>query len=562
MNTDDLNRAATPPTSGRASGANRTAEELSAELKVHQIELEMQNQELREAQLSLEVSRQRYFSLFDLAPVPYFVFSEKHVVEEMNLVATELLGTSRREITHRAFSLHLTEESRPSFHDHLRRTFEGESLPAAELRVRNKTGQLRHVIVRSTLLPVEGKNARRVLTACVDVTGEREAESRRKELEAELRQSQKMEALGLLAGGMAHDFNNILQVIGGFADLALSQSSAPQARSSIQQVLTASERAAQLTRQILAFGSRHPIETTVLSLNELVSSVTPMLSRLVRSDIEIRTTMESGLPPVLADRSQIEQVVMNLVINARDAIKEGRGEIEITTTCMRGALTPKNRAMLSDAAAIVVRDTGIGMSPETIARIFEPFYTTKPRSRGTGLGLSVVHGIMQQHGGDIRVESRVGVGTTFTVLLPVTDRVSPAPSPKAAPGTGGGGQWILMAEDEPALRDLNKAILDSLGYRVLSAHDGADAVERYRAHQGEPIALLLFDIIMPRLSGVEAYRILSESPDCPPVLFVSGYPGEAPIETNPERGVWFLRKPYREADLRNKIGQCLQGVER
>lgn len=562
MNPEDLKPSTTHETSGRDSGEHRTAMELSADLKVHQIELEMQNHELREAQLSLEVSRQRYFSLFDLAPIPYFVFSEKHIVEEMNLVATELLGSSRREITQRAFSLHLTEESRPAFHDHLRRTFEGESLPATELRVMTKAGTLRHVIARSTLLPVEGESRRRVLTACMDVTGEREAESRQKSLEAELRQSQKMEALGLLAGGMAHDFNNILQVISGFADLALSQSEDQRVRESIQHVLSASDRAAKLTRQILAFGSRQPIETTVLSLNELVSSLSPMLSRLVRSDIEIRTSLESGLLPVLADRSQIEQVLMNLVINARDAIKEGRGEIEITTTSVPGALTPKNRAVLCDASAIVVRDTGIGMSPETIARIFEPFYTTKPRSRGTGLGLSVVHGIMQQHGGEIRVDSRVGKGTTFTVLLPVTDREQIVPTQKAAPNSGGGGQWILMAEDEPALRDLNKAILDDLGYRVISAHDGADAVERYRAHRGEPIALLLFDIIMPRLSGVEAYRILSDSPDCPPVLFVSGYPGEAPIETNPERGVWFLRKPYREADLRMKIGQCLHGARR
>ncbi len=291
MNPDDLSRSAPSKPNGRISDDVRTAEELSSELKVHQIELEMQNQELRETQLSLEVSRKRYFSLFDLAPVPYFLFSEKHIVEEMNLVATELLGSGRRELVQRTFSLHLTEESRPLFHAHLRQVFAGESVATAELRVISKDGKLRHVIARSTLLPGEGTGIKQALTACMDVTSEREAESRQKELEAELRQSQKMEALGLLAGGMAHDFNNILQVIGGFADLAMSQSHDPSARDSIQHVLSASDRAAQLTRQILAFGSRQPIETAVLSLNDLVSSLSPMLSRLVRSDIEIRTSL-------------------------------------------------------------------------------------------------------------------------------------------------------------------------------------------------------------------------------------------------------------------------------
>lgn len=252
---------------------------------------------------------------------------------------------------------------------------------------------------------------------------------------------------------------------------------------------------------------------------------------------------------------------MNLVINARDAIKEGRGEIEITTASLPSAVTPRMGAAENtgprDAAAIIVRDTGIGMAPETLARIFEPFYTTKPRSRGTGLGLSVVHGIVQQHGGEIRVESRVSLGTAFTILLPVTDRDRTAQGQSISLASDGGGQWILMAEDEPALRDLNQAMLERLGYRVLSARDGADAVERFRNHRGEPIALLLFDVIMPRLSGVEAYRLLSESPDCPPVLFVSGFPGDAPIEPNPERRVWFLRKPFREADLRLKVSRCL-----
>lgn len=549
--------AAAAPPPADVSGTTRSAEELAADLKIHQVELEMQNQELREAQASLETSRQRYFSLFDLAPVPYLLFNEKHGVAEMNLAAGELIGVARGELWQRPFAMHLTDESRPIFHDHLRQVFAGALGASAELRLMAKGGRLKHVVVRSSRLEADPGRSPQVLAAAFDVTAAKEAEQRQKTLETELRQSQKMEALGILAGGMAHDFNNILQAINGFAEIALVDSDPGMIRESVEQIRSASQRAAQLTRQILAFGRRQPIESTVVRVNELLDSLAPMLNRLVRLGVEVRSTLESGLPPILADRGQIEQVIMNLVLNACDAMAQG-GVVEIRTLLFpQSMVSKKGSNELQDAVGIVVRDSGLGMGPETLGRIFEPFFTTKPRARGTGLGLAVVHGIVQQHGGEIRVESRVGQGTTFTILLPVTNQVPVVPPPVEVLPEDGCGQWILLAEDEPSLRHLGERLLRRRGYRVLSACDGAEAVEMFNRHEGEPVALLLFDVIMPKLTGIEAYQALRDLPGCPPVLFVSGFPGDAPIDIGTPGQVRFLRKPCHEVELLQEIARCL-----
>jgi PAS domain S-box-containing protein len=549
--------AATPPLSD-GPGATRSAEELAADLKIHQVELEMQNQELREAQASLEASRQRYFSLFDLAPVPYLLFNEKHGVAEMNLAAGELIGIARGELWQRPFAMHLTEESRPIFHEHLRQVFAGTTGVSAELRLMAKGGRLKHVVLRSSRLEAEPGRSPQVLTAASDVTAAKEAEQRQKTLENELRQSQKMEALGILAGGMAHDFNNILQAINGFADIALLDSDPELMRESIEQIRSASQRASQLTRQILAFGRRQPIESSVLSVNDLLESLAPMLDRLVRSGVKVRSTLEGGLPAILADRGQIEQVIMNLVLNACDSMAQG-GIVEIRTVWFPRSMVAKNRAdELQDAVGLVVRDSGTGMAPETLARIFEPFFTTKPRALGTGLGLAVVHGIVQQHGGEIRVESRVGQGTTFTILLPATDKAPVEPFLVEASSIEGRGQWILLAEDEPALLNLGERLLQRSGFRVLKARDGAEAVEMFHRHVGEPLSLLLFDVLMPKMTGLEAYKALRDLPDCPPVLFVSGFPGDAPIEPGQPDQVRFLRKPFRARDLLQEVVRCLR----
>lgn len=537
----------------------RSADELAADLKIHQVELEMQNQELREAQARLETSRQRYFALFDLSPVPYFVFTAKHAVSEMNLAAGELLGAARSELWQRPFAMHLSEESRPAFHEHLHAILKGLTGGTAELRIVTRNGGLKQVIAKSTLLSGFEESPPQVLTACFDVTAARESEAKQKELEAELRQSQKMEALGQLAGGMAHDFNNILQAITGFADLALDHPDPAVTRQSIEEIHSAALRASNLTRQILAFTRRQPLDLAPIDLNSLLTSIQPMLHTLVRPGVQVIKDLEPDVPPILANSGQIEQIIINLLLNACDAMTNG-GIVEIRTTRLPLALPPlKNSSDLRprDAAALTVRDTGSGIPPETLSHIFEPFFTTKSRSRGTGLGLAVVHGIVRQHNGEVRVQSRPGEGTTFTILLPATTQTPPPARPSSPTKGGGNGRFILFAEDEPSLRQLGTRILEQHGFRVLSAADGLQAVELYRRHTSSPISLLIFDVMMPHMNGTEAYQILSREPHCPPILLVSGFPGDMPVDSTLSGTVRFLRKPFRESDLLSEIGACL-----
>lgn len=538
----------------------RERDRLLEDLRVHQAELELQNQELRGIQMALEASRQRYFTLFDLAPVPCFVFDQQHAVVEMNFAAAELVGLARGEPWSRPFSLFLTEESRPVFHEHLRAAFSAGQVMPAELRLEPRAGGLRHIVMRSAWLAAQDDEAPRVLAAVSDVTVLRDAERKQRELEAHLFQSQKLESLGTLAGGMAHDFNNILQVISGFAELALQGGDPEAVRESVEQIRSAATRAGQLTRQILAFSRRQPMESTEFSLNQLLVAIEPTLRRIVRPGVEVRIRPADGLPTVIADRRQVEQAVSNLVVNACDAMPHG-GVVELVTALLPGALAGIGTASgARDAVVLAVKDFGVGMAPEVQAHLFEPFFTTKPRGRGTGLGLAMVHGMVRQHGGEIRVDSRVGQGTTITLLLPSTGRVPAAAMPLAEPARSGGGRWILFAEDEPALRKLGELLLTRRGFRVLCARDGLDAVELYRHHSGEPIAAFVFDVMMPRMGGVEAFRELRRSGNCPPVLFVSGFPGDVPIEADRPELVRFLRKPFTESEMFEALDQVLRAV--
>ena len=412
--------------------------------------------------------------------------------------------------------------------------------------------------MRSAWLAAQESEAPRVLSAVSDVTLMRDAERKQRELEANLFQSQKLESLGTLAGGMAHDFNNILQVISGFAELALQGGDPEAVRESVEQIRSAATRAGQLTRQILAFSRRQPMESTEFSLNQLLVAIEPTLRRIVRPGVEVRIRPADGLPTVIADRRQVEQAVSNLVVNACDAMPHG-GVVELVTDLLPGALAGIcTAAGARDAVVLAVKDFGVGMAPEVQAHLFEPFFTTKPRGRGTGLGLAMVHGMVHQHGGEIRVDSRVGQGTTITLLLPSTGRVPAGSVPTADMPRSGGGRWILFAEDEPALRKLGELLLKRRGFRVLCARDGLDAVELFRHHSGEPIAALVFDVMMPRMGGVDAFRELRRIGNCPPVLFVSGFPGDVPIEADHPEKVRFLRKPFTESEMFDALEQLLR----
>ena len=373
-----------------------------------------------------------------------------------------------------------------------------------------------------------------------------------------LLQTQKVEAIGRLAGGIAHDFNNILNVILGHADLALrGTDEADPRRRSLIEIRNASERAASLTRQLLAFSRRQVLQPRVLDFNGIVLDMEKMLRPLLGDGVELKLALASDACNVLADPGQIEQVILNLVVNARDAMPSG-GHLSLSTAHAKvpDPADPVRYEILPSGSYVrfSVSDDGIGMRADVKARVFEPFFTTKELGRGTGLGLSTVYGIVKQSGGFVFVESAPAEGASFHVYLPITEPAVLPPSPPAAAPAPDGGECILLVEDNDALRELTRDTLEFLGYRVIEAIDGPVAIEMARNHSGS-IDLLLTDVVMPKLAGpVVAERIASLRPGIK-VLFISGYTADAAgvLET----GLAFLPKPFTADALAAKVREVL-----
>ncbi len=392
-----------------------------------------------------------------------------------------------------------------------------------------------------------------------------------RELEEQLRQAQKMDAVGRLAGGVAHDFNNILTSIQGHAQLALDELDADHAvASDLEEIGRSAERAAALTRQLLAFSRRQIVEPRTIDTGTIVAEMAPMLRRLIDEHIELAVEIGDGPLTIRADPSQVEQVVLNLVINARDAMPEG-GRLRIGVeqglwpavepgeAGEEGAPGQEPDRSGEQAVRIAVADTGTGMDPDTVSRIFEPFFTTKAKEKGTGLGLSTVYGIIEQAGGRIDVESEPGRGTTFELLFPgvapedVPEAVPAAPSPETIELRG----TILLVEDEAAVRRLARRVLEKDGYRVVETRSGVEALERAEAMETPP-DLVVTDMVMPEMGGRElTIRLRERLPRCP-VLLMSGYTEDSMIRDGKlDGGVSFIEKPFTPDDLRRKVAECL-----
>lgn len=384
-----------------------------------------------------------------------------------------------------------------------------------------------------------------------------------RQLEAQLLHAQKMEAVGRLAGGVAHDFNNILTAIMGNVELTLAtlDAGAPNAAritDSLEQINRAGQRAANLTRQLLAFSRRQVMQPTVLDLNAVLGDMTKMVQRLIGENVRLRMEFDAQLGPVYADAGQIEQVIMNLAANARDAMKAG-GELRICTRALPPTAGIGPESPRVPAAMIEVTDTGEGIAPEIQPRIFEPFFTTKPAGQGTGLGLPTSFGIVQQFGGRITVESVSGQGATFRVVLPCVDAPLPARSagPSRTTAGPGGGETILLCEDDDIVRRLTTTVLRGAGYTVLEGASGDEAVELSRQNEGR-IDLLITDIIMPEMNGralADALRALRPGIA---VLYMSGYAQEViSQQAAVEPGVEFLTKPFEPRQLLTRVREIL-----
>jgi PAS domain S-box-containing protein len=494
---------------------------------------------------------ERYRILFENNPQPLWVFDENSLAFlAVNEAACRHYGYSREEFLGMTIRDIRPPEDVPSPLQRLQA--EGpEYQESGVWRHRKKDGSIIEVEINSHPLLFEGGPAQLVLA--VDVT-------ERRQLEAQLRQSQKMEAVGTLAGGIAHDFNNLLTTILGYSGLVLDRlESESSLREEIEEIQKAGERAANLTRQLLAFSRKQVLAPVVLDLNAVVADMEKMLGRLIGEDVALAAVLAPDLWRIRADAGQIEQVIVNLVVNARDAMPRG-GKVTIETRNLDmddSYIRTHSYVQPGEYVGFSVSDTGTGMDTETRTRIFEPFFTTKGPGKGTGLGLSTVYGIIKQSGGSIEVYSEPGWGTTFKVYLPrVLERETPVSTQARSPSVGG-SETVLLVEDEEAVRRLARLVLEKMGYRVLEAASAEEAFSVATGHSGG-IDLLLTDSVMPGMSGPDLARSLRPRRPEMRVLFMSGYTDDAIVRHGLlEPTEAFLQKPFTPDVLARKVRDVL-----
>lgn len=413
------------------------------------------------------------------------------------------------------------------------------------------------------LLGVHTKRARgftaddlNFVSAVANVLGAAVTREREEQLEHQLQRVRRLESVGQLAGGVAHDFNNLLAVILNFAEFALDEADEDSSQhADIDQIRRAAERAAGLTRQLMVFSRREPVQARVVDVNEAIAGTEQMLRRTIGEHIELRSDPGPGLWPTLAGGGQLEQVLVNLAVNGRDAMPDG-GQLTIRTrnTEVAPPDLPRGRWV-----HLTVEDTGTGMPASVATQAFDPFFTTKPHGQGTGLGLASVFGIVTQAGGDVSIESEVGKGTTVSIWLPAAEEVPQEPGEDAGAGPPSGhGETILVVEDEPQVRALTSRILGGHGYHVIQAANGEAALEQSAAYQ-EHIDLLVTDVVMPVMSGAElAGRLLEVRPDTK-VLYMSGYTSDVVLRHGPrDSEVGVLEKPFSSEELLGRVADCLQ----
>ncbi len=515
--------------------------------------------QLATANRELKRSEARYRRFVELAVDAIFVVNRDGMILEVNRQASALTGIAREKLL--SASMHtilspIKPQGNPFPLDVLA---EGVSIMRPCL-IGRPDGKTAEAEIHAAMLP-EGL----ILCFCRDITERKRAEEERKKLQAQLIQAQKMESIGRLAGGVAHDFNNLLTVINGYSRLLLdNMSSDDPSRDRLEEINRAGERAAGVTKQLLAFSRKQILQPRVLDCNRVVREMRPMLTALVGEDVELCVKLHEGAVTVYADPHQLEQVIMNLAVNARDAMPDG-GKLLIETAvveCDDSVAQVHSGVQVGPYVMLTMTDSGIGMDEETRRHIFEPFFTTKPVSKGTGLGLSMIDGIVEQSGGHIEVNSELGRGTTFRTYLP---KVADAPGDSgesegvSVPPTRG-KETVLVVEDQAEVREYAAATLGAYGYRVIQAENASEAL---RLCERGGIDLVLTDVVMPNLSGRELANLLAKHWPDVKVLFMSGHADDAIAHHGVvQKGAEFLQKPFRPDQLAIKVRELLVPSDR
>ncbi|MGA7104511.1 MAG: ATP-binding protein [Candidatus Deferrimicrobiaceae bacterium] len=509
--------------------------------------------ERERAEDSLRESKEQYQDLVELSPETIYIQQEGKFVF-INSAGVELFGAAnQKDLLGKPVLDFLHPDSRKSAADRVGMEQEkGQKIPSIEETYLRLDGT--PVEMEISAVPIEHLGNAALQVFARDVTG-------RKQLEEQLRQSQKIEAVGRLAGGIAHDFNNLMTVITGYAGLTKKRSGNPEHVSKgLEEIGKAGQRATRLTKQLIAFSRKQILQPQILDLNRIVSNMDKMLRRLIGEDIELVTILGSNVGKVKADPGQIEQVVVNLALNARDAMaKGGRLHIETAEEILdESAIARHGNLPAGPYLKLMFRDDGIGMDEETISHIFEPYFTTKEVGKGTGLGLATVYGIIRQTGGDIQVESEPGNGSTFTIWLPrVSDAEAVSEGVEAPLEMPRGMETILLVEDEEPVRTIVRETLEDVGYTVLDAPNGEEALGLL-SRFGKPVHLILSDVVMPRMGGKSLAEQAASLYSGIKVLLISGYPGAVLgqradlAEEHP-----FLFKPFTPYDLTKKIREVL-----
>ncbi|HTH51346.1 MAG TPA: PAS domain S-box protein, partial [Pyrinomonadaceae bacterium] len=498
------------------------------------------------AEQALRTSEERYRDLIENAHDIIYTHDLEGNCLSVNAAVERVIGYTPEE----ALNLNIKDAVLPHevhrVEDMIRRKINGETVTSYELEMRAKDGRTVTVDVNTRIIYRDHKPVA-VQGIARDITG-------RKRLEEQLLQAQKLESIGRLAGGIAHDFNNMLTAINGYSDLALRRMHEDEpVRTYIEEIKKAGERSALLTSQLLAFSRRQILHPEMIRLNDVIDDTTNLLQRLIGEDIELVTRCKPSVGAIKFDPGQLSQILMNLAVNARDAMPNGgKVTIETSNVFVDPDLASGHVGLLPGPYVLLsVSDTGTGISPDIQEQIFEPFFTTKPVGKGTGLGLATVYGIVRQSGGRIFVYSEEGHGTTFKIYIP---RVAEGPVETHTPTTAErllavGTETILLAEDEQLVRALSRQVLESCGYRVIEAKDGVEAYDILR-NGSDDIELLITDVIMPRMGGRElAERLRETRPDLP-ILFASGYTDEAVVRHGMlDDGMNFIQKPFTIDDV-------------
>lgn len=508
--------------------------------------------ERKRGEEALQQANETLRAIIQASPLAIYWLDLQGRIRNWNAAAARMLGWAEWELTGKPVPYILEEEQR-AFWVRLQRAGAGETVSGLETRARRRDGHILDVSVWSALLRDGSGQVTGVVEMVADVT-------ERKLLEQQLLHSQKMEAVGRLAGGVAHDFNNLLMVILGYSQGLMQRLTADDLdRSDLAEINKAAERAAMLTKQLLAFSRRQIVQPRVIDLNALVTDMDRMLRRVIGEDVQLQTDLTPDLDRVKADPGQLEQVLMNLAVNARDAMPGG-GRLIVQTANVNLDETYTRKHVSSRVGRHVllsVTDTGIGIDSETQTRLFEPFFTTKERGKGTGLGLSTSYGIVKQNGGDIWVTSKLGEGTTFKIYLPAVFEKADEPEEVHPEPPAGGSERVLLVEDEEAVRHVVASMLERHGYHVSSWSDANQALHQL-VSEGDNIDLLITDSVMPQMTGRDLAEMARRIRPDLRVLYISGYTDSGIVHDGVlDSDAAFLQKPFTPEALATKVREVL-----